>query len=65
VVGHAANLDRRHLILSRDAAEEGPEPVAQLRWDEGPTLFGAKNAMVVGADVGHVDHSAVPSGLRQ
>jgi hypothetical protein len=36
-----------------------------LRRDEGPALFGAKDAMVVGADVGHGEHSAVPSGLWQ
>src|SRR6266481_6865339 len=64
MIRHAADLDRRHLILPRDAAQEWPESVAQLRRDERPAFFDAKDAMVVGANVGHANHSAVPSGLR-
>ena len=65
MVRHATDLNSLHLILPRDAAQERPESIAQLRRDERPALFGAKDAMVVGADVGHASHSAVPSGLWQ
>ena len=43
---------RHHLVLARNAAQEWPEPVAQLRRDEGPSFLGAKDTVVVGADVG-------------
>ena len=63
MVWHAADLNSRHLILSRNAAQEWPEPVAQLRRDERSAFFGAEDTMVVRTDVGHVEYSAVPSGL--
>jgi len=47
------NLNGLHLILPRDATEKWPESLAQLWRDQGPAFFGAKDAMVVGADVGH------------
>ena len=53
VVGHAPNLDGLHLILAGDATQEGPESFAEFRGNQRPALFGAENAMVVGADVRH------------
>src|SRR5438309_11548825 len=63
-VGHATHLDGLHLVLPRDAAQKGPESVAQFRRDHGVTLFGAKDAMEIGADVRHATDSAAPSGLK-
>src|SRR5438128_196315 len=65
VVSHAPDLDRLHLILPGDAAHEGPKPFAQFGRDHRPALFGAEDAMDLGADVRHATHSAVPSGLMQ
>lgn len=65
VIGHTTDLNGLRLVLACDAAQEWPEPVTQLRRDEGPAVFGAEHAMVVGADVGHAKNSAVPSGLWQ
>ena len=42
VVSHASNLDGLHFILPGNAAEERPEPVAQIRRDEGATFLGAE-----------------------
>lgn len=53
VVWHAAPFEGLHLVLPRDAAQEGPEPVAELGGDQRPALLGAENAMVMGTDVGH------------
>src|SRR2546421_10923009 len=65
VVSHAPDLDRLHLILPGDAAHEGPEPFTQFGRDDRLALFGAEDAMDMGADVRHAAHSAVPSGLMQ
>ena len=65
VVRHAPNLDGIHSVLPGDAAQEGPESLAQRWRDQGPTLFGAEDAMEMGADVRHTTNSAVPSGLMQ
>jgi len=61
MVGHATDLDGLHLILPRDATQERPEPIAQLRRNEGASFFGAKDAMVIGA---HVGHAAIQPSLR-
>src|SRR5436309_605713 len=45
VVGHAPNFNGLHLILPGDAAQKGPEPLAQLRRDWGAAFFGAEDAM--------------------
>ena len=51
MVWHAADFNGLHSILPGDAAQKWPEPLAQSRRDEGPAFFGAKDAVVVGADV--------------
>jgi len=63
VVRHAANDECFHLMLASDAAQEGPESLAQGWVDERSSFLGAKDTMVVGADVGHRILSAVPSEL--
>jgi len=65
VIFHTADFDGLHLVVARNPTEKGPEPVAQFRRDYGATFFGAEDAMVIGADVGHAVYSAVPSGLAQ
>src|ERR1035438_281159 len=65
VIFHAADFDGLHFILPGDAAEKRPEPVAQFRLDERAAFLGAEDAMEIGADVGHGNHSAVPAGLWQ
>ena len=60
VVWHAPDLDGLHLVLPGDAAQEGPESLAQRWRDQGPTLFGAEDAMEMGADARHTTNSAVP-----
>jgi hypothetical protein len=65
VVGHPSNFEGLHLVLASDPAQEGPESIAQLRRDEGTTLFGAEDAVEIRADVGHAGDSAVPSGLAR
>jgi hypothetical protein len=47
MVGHATNLNGLHLILSRDPAKKWPKSIAQLRRNERPAFFGAKDAMMV------------------
>ena len=42
-----------HLVLPGDAAQKGPESFAEFDGNQWPALLGAKNAMVVGADVRH------------
>jgi hypothetical protein len=53
MISHAADLDGFHFVLPGDAAQKRPESVSERRGDEGPTLFGAENTMMVGTDVGH------------
>ena len=65
MICHAADFDGLHLVLSRDAAEKRPESVSEQWGDEGMTFLGAEDAMMVGADIGHAEYSAVPSGLGQ
>src|SRR2546429_1909546 len=65
VIFDSANLDRHHFILPRNAAQERPKAFLQGRCNHGTPLFGTKNTMVVGADIGHMQDSAVPSGLMQ
>src|SRR5437867_12122604 len=65
VVFHAADFDGLHLVLPCDATQERPESFAQCRGDEAAALFSAECAMEIGTDVGHADHSAVPSGPVQ
>ena len=65
VIFDTADFDGFHFVLARDAAEERPEPIAQCRCDKGATFFRAKDAVVVGTDIGHAGYSAVPSGLVQ
>ena len=63
VVGHAADFQRGHFILTRDAAEKGPKAFAKFRRDEWSSFFGAEHAMKIGTDVGHAKISAAPMGL--
>src|ERR1035438_953237 len=65
VVHHAADFDGFHVILPSDAAQIRPEPFLESRWDQGPALLGTEDAMIIGADVRHAPHSAVPAGLIQ
>ena len=53
MIGHAADLDGRHVILPGDAAQKRPEPLAQCGVDEGTPFFGAENTMLIGTDVRH------------
>src|SRR3954466_7503688 len=55
VIFHTANLNGSHPIRAGDAAKKRPEAFAQFRRDKGPTLFGAEDAMVVRANVGHAE----------
>ena len=61
VVRHPPNLDGFHSVLPGDAAQEGPESVAQFRCDQRPALLGAKNAMEIGT---HVRHALIQPSLR-
>ena len=63
VVG-AANFDGFHFVGAGDAAEEGPEAVAQFGSDLRPTFFCAEYAMEIGADVGHGKDFSRPFGTR-
>ena len=65
VVLHPADFDGLHLVLPGDAAQKRPEPVAQCRGDEPPSLLGAENTMKVRTDIGQGIHSAVPAELMQ
>ena len=65
MVFHAADFDGLHLVLTRNATQKRPEPVAEGWRDKTPALLGAENAMEIGTNVRHTDHSAVPSGLMQ
>src|SRR6266496_6370942 len=65
MVRHTTNLEGLHFVLASDAAQKRPKSFAQVRWNQGTTLFGAEYTMVVGAYVGHEAYSAVPSGLMQ
>ena len=53
VVRHAPNLDGIHSVLPGDAAQEGPESLAQFRCDKRPALLGAENTMEIRANVRH------------
>ena len=65
VVRHAADFDGLHPVLPGDAAEIRPESFLESRRDQGPALLRAEDAMIIGADVRHAPHSAVPAGLMQ
>jgi hypothetical protein len=41
------------VVLARDAAEVRPKPLAKVWREEGLAVFGAEDAVGVGADVGH------------
>ena len=53
MIFHAACFDGLHFILPGDAAEERPEPFAQVRRDKSATFLGAEEAMEIGTNVGH------------
>src|SRR2546425_6884015 len=53
VVRHATNLESLHLVLPSDAAQERPQPLAQLWRDQRSPFFGTEHAMEIGADVRH------------
>src|SRR5438876_2979674 len=53
VVRHAPNLDGIHSVLPGDAAQEGPESLAQFRCGKRPALLGAENTMEIRANVRH------------
>ena len=65
MIFHAADFDGLQLVLPRNAAKERPEPITQFRRDETAAFLGAKDAMEIGTDVRHANHSAVPAGLWQ
>ena len=51
MIGHTADFDGLLLILTRNAAEKGPEPLAQSRRDYWAARFGAEHTMIVGGNV--------------
>ena len=53
VVYYAANFDGLQPVLSRDAAQERPEPLPERRREQRSALFGAEDAMVIRAHIGH------------
>src|SRR5262245_21097556 len=53
VVLDAADLQCSHFVVTRNAAQEWPEPLTQSRCNERTTFFGAENAVKIRADVGH------------
>ena len=53
VVFYAANFEGLHAVLSRDAAQERPEPLPERRREQRSALFGAEYAMVIRTHVGH------------
>src|SRR5262245_18137594 len=53
VVLDASDFQRPHFVLTRNAAQEGPEPLAQRGRNQRAAFFGADNAVEIGADVGH------------
>lgn len=53
MVRNAADFHGAHFILPRDAAKKWPKSFLQLRGDEWAAFFGAENAMVIRAHVGH------------
>ena len=59
------NFDGGHFVFPCDTAQIRPEPLLKSRRDYWPAVFGAKDTVMVGADIGHAHDSAVPSGLRQ
>lgn len=64
MVGHAADFQRGHFVLTRDAAEKRPETFLQFGRDERTPFFGAEHAMKIGADVGHaLDFQPLLRGL--
>src|SRR5437667_7573711 len=65
VIWHAANLDGLHPILPSNSTQEWPESFPQRGCSCRAALLRAENAMKMGADIRHTDHSAVPSGLIQ
>src|SRR2546421_6432560 len=56
VVSHAPDLNRLQLILPGDAAHEGPEPFTQFGRDDRRALFGAEDAVDIGAEVRQATH---------
>src|SRR5437588_12004558 len=62
MIGHPANLERRHFVLPRDSTEVGPEPLLESRCDERAAFFRAEDTMVVRTDVGHMHAFSRPFG---
>jgi hypothetical protein len=62
VIGHAANFDGRHLVLTGDATQKRPESILQWRRDERTALLGTEDAMEIGA---HIKHAPIHPSLIQ
>ena len=63
VVARAADGERLHLILLRDAAKIWPEPLSQLHGEQRFTIFRAPDAMNKATrERMHAGYSVVPAG---
>ncbi len=55
VVLNAANFDCLRTVLSGDSPHEWPESFAKRRRNERAAFFGAEDAVVIRANIGHAD----------
>lgn len=53
VILNASDFDGNHFVLTRNAAEKWPQPLAEFGRDERTAFLGAEHAMEIGTDVGH------------